>query len=245
MGHTEIRKFCVLTTGRAGSTALMDQIAALPHVAVPAKDIDCRDSELTHPGNAPRNAAAYAALTGSPIGSIPELVEAFYGHHANDVLAGFKSMINRHPDLAQFIHRGDVQFITLRRRDIAATVASFMLAMEQGTWRRDGGQPPNTWTFTADKAERVASNLDYVVFSNRALAQVPKAIALDYESLCRVDFADPRLDAFFGRPIRLPNPQPPTDASRYVTNWGAFTAFLRQRIAQRGIPDNKQNTPTP
>jgi hypothetical protein len=228
-----MKKFCLLTSGRAGSTALMDRIALLPEVAVPGKDIDCRDQELTHPKQRRRIAAAYAELTGRPINTIPELVDGFYRYHAGAAFAGFKTMVNRHPDIADFVRREDIQFIVLRRKDIAATVASFMLAMEQGTWRRDGGQPRTTWTFSAENAGRVASNLEYVMSSNRVLGSVPNAILLDYESLCRTDFGEERLDAFFGHRIRLSAPKPPTDASSYVSNWDAFTAFLRERLEQR------------
>jgi hypothetical protein len=120
-----MKKFCLLTSGRAGSTALMDRIALLPEVAVPGKDIDCRDQELTHPKQRRRIAAAYAELTGRPINTIPELVDGFYRYHAGAAFAGFKTMVNRHPDIADFVRREDIQFIVLRRKDIAATVASF------------------------------------------------------------------------------------------------------------------------
>ena len=222
-----MRKFCILTTGRAGSTALMDRVAGFPHVAVPGKDIDCRDNELVHPRSLAGNVAAYGQLTGRTIRSAPDLIDAFFEHHGDADLAGFKTMYNRHPDLPRFVRRDDIQFITLSRRDIPATVASFMLAMEASTWRRDGGPPSRTWTFGPEKAARVSGNLEYVFNSHLILRQVPNAIAVTYEDLCRPDFTDERLDAYFGQPVRILDPKPPTDASGYVTNWAEFVGFLQ------------------
>ena len=66
----------------------------------------------------------------------------------------------------------------------------------------------------------------YVLNSAAQLRRVPDAIALTYEDLCRPEFSDPALDAFFGRPIRLDDPKPPTSAETYVSNWPEFLAFI-------------------
>ena len=207
----------------------MDNIAKSAGVAVPGKDIDCRDNELIHPRFVARYARAYARLTGKSIGSSAELIEAFYNYHADVNIAGFKTMFNRHSDLKQFILREDIQFITLTRRDIPATVASFMLAMEQQTWRRHGGRSTQEWTFSDKNMDRVNANLEYIYTSNMVLRSVPDAIALHYEDLCHSEFQNPRLDAYFGRHVALDQPAPPTDASHYVSNWEAFVFFLQKR----------------
>ena len=51
-------RFCLLTTGRAGSTALMDAIAAGDDVTVPGDLIDCRDHELVNPEHLERHRVA-------------------------------------------------------------------------------------------------------------------------------------------------------------------------------------------
>ncbi len=38
-----MRKFCVLTVGRAGSTALLGRLARYPDIALPGKNIECID----------------------------------------------------------------------------------------------------------------------------------------------------------------------------------------------------------
>jgi hypothetical protein len=77
----------------------------------------------------------------------------------------------------------------------------------------------------------VLGNLRYVVRSHAQLSQVPNAIALVYEDLCDPGFSSEGLDAFFGRPIRLDDPKPPTSAEAYVANWPEFRAFVDE--AQR------------
>ena len=205
----------------------MDQLAGFQGVALPCKDIDCRDNELVHPRFVQEYASAYSRLTGRAITSPGQLIEAFFEHHGEADLAGFKTMFNRHPDLSRFVTREDIQFITLTRRDIPATVASFMLALEQQTWRRSGGDTAARWTFCKAHAQQVAANLEYVFQSNMVLSQVPGAIKLVYEDLCQANFMNPDLDACFGRHVAIDQPKSPTDASRYVSNWDEFVEFLQ------------------
>lgn len=227
-----MRRFCLLTSGRTGSTALMDVIAAVDGVAVPACDVDCIDHELLHPARSRGYAKYYSTQARQPIATGADLISAFYRCHSQSKWAGFKSMCNRHRNLARFIEREDIQFITLRRRDIPATVASFMLAMEQNTWRRDGGQPEQTWTFSDDNKELVLSNLAFVHQTHDVLDQISTAIALDYEDLCQPGFESSQLNQFFESSLFLPRGQPPTDASRYVTNWPTFLAFCRATLKE-------------
>ena len=142
-----MRRFCVITVGRAGSTSLMDRLAQYPDVAVPNKNIECIDHELMHPARIQAHAAAYAKLCGRAITTPEELIDCFFGFNSSAAFAGFKTMPNRHRDLGSFTARPDIQFITLTRRDLASTVASFVMAMTTESWRRYGEPQTARWTF--------------------------------------------------------------------------------------------------
>jgi hypothetical protein len=227
-----MRRFCVLTVGRAGSTSLMDRLAQYPDIAVPNKNIACIDHELTHPARIQAHAAAYAELCGRAVTTPEQLIDCFFAFNSGAAFAGFKTMPNRHKDLGSFVARPDIQFFTLTRRDVASTVASFLLAMATESWRRSGEPQTARWKFDVQRdAPAVLGNLRYVVRSHAQLSQVPNAIALVYEDLCDPGFSSEGLDAFFGRPIRLDDPKPPTSAEAYVANWPEFRAFVDE--AQR------------
>jgi hypothetical protein len=222
-----MRRFCVLTVGRAGSTALMDRLERYPDIAVPGKNIACVDQELVHPARIQVQAAAYAKLCGKAITTPEQLIDCFFDFNGGAAFAGFKTMPNRHKDLDRFAARPDIQFITLSRRDVASTVASFLVAMATDSWRRYGEPQSARWKFEPQRdAGAVVSNLRYVVRSEAQLARVRNPIALAYEDLCDPGFSSPALDAFFGRPIRLDDPRPPTSGEAYVANWQEFRSFV-------------------
>ena len=217
------RKFCVITVGRSGSTSLMECLEPCEDIALPSKDIACEDNELVHPARLRAQLAAYAALCGKALAGPAELIEAFYERNAGRPYAGFKTMPNRHADLAQFTARGDIQFITLRRGDVASTAASFLRASATGSWRRHGEPRPDRWEFDAARdGKALKANLAYIHRSHQQLAAIPNAIHLLYEDLCNPAHASAPLDAFFGRKIRLLDPRPPTSGAGYVSNWPAF-----------------------
>lgn len=243
IGREKIRKFCLLTSGRAGSTALMDVLAGNSRVATPGADVECVDHELLHPARAADYARFYSARNNTPIRSSSGLVDAFYASHEEAGWAGFKTMFNRHKDLPDLVGREDIRFITLLRRDIPATVASFMLAMEQGTWRREGGPTAQRWTFSEENRERVLSNIAYVLQSHRIIDSVPNAIALEYEKLCRPDFSSPELDEFFQERIFLPDAKPPVDPATYVSNWDHFQDFCDHAVI--GLRDRAPRSRSP
>ena len=58
------------------------------------------------------------------------------------------------------------------------------------------------------------------------LSQVPNTIALAYEDLCDPTYRNAALDDFFGRPIQIENPKPPTSGGSYVENWDEFRDFI-------------------
>jgi LPS sulfotransferase NodH len=205
----------------------MDRLARYSDIALPGKNIECVDHELVHPARIAAHAAAYAEACGTKIATVDELIECFFAYNADAAYAGFKTMPNRHKDFERFVSRPDVQFVTLSRRDVASTVASFVVAMATESWRRDGGPQSARWTFDPKRdAAAVTGNLRYVVKSAEQLRRVPDAIALAYEDLCDPYFADAKLDAFFGRSIRLDHPKPPTSGESYVTNWPELREFV-------------------
>ncbi len=223
---TDSKKFCLMTFGRAGSTALIDLLQACPDIMVPNKQIDCQDNELVHPQYVRNRAKAYEKICARSISSIDELIDCFYNHNAQSPYCGFKSMPDRHPNFRQFANRKDIRFITLVRADIPSTVSSFMLAIAHGTWRRDGGVPDQRWTFTPDQRDRVVGNLTYILQSLALLRSIPDAINLCYEDLCQPDFNNETLNDYFARDIRLVEPKPPTSGEKYVTNWDEFRNFI-------------------
>lgn len=221
-----------MTVGRCGSTALMRVLQACPDIATPDKNLACIDNELLHPERVRRYAQEYAALTQTEITTPGQLMRAFYRHNGGFAYAGFKSMPNRHRHFQHFVAAPDIRFITLIRRDIHSTVASFLVAMLTGGWRRDGGAQSVRWTFDPEQhGSMAASNLQYVLNSIRQIERIPNRIALVYEDLCREDFHSPELDDYFARPIRLENPKPPLHGGEYVANWPEFHEFLTRREA--------------
>lgn len=235
----EAHRFCVLTVGRSGSTSLMNFLGSSPDIALPSGDIDCVDNELLHPERAAQYAQEYAKLCKLPVRTPDELIECFYRHHAGSKYVGFKSMPNRHQDFHAFSLRSDIQFITLVREDVASTVASFQVAMKTGSWRRFGEPQPARWVFEPVRdGQRVLGNLGYVLRSNAALRQIPKAIALTYETLCDPAFNNEALNRYFARQISIDNPRPPTHGGSYVENWDEFCNFLGEALAgSESCPD--------
>ncbi len=224
-----MKKFCVVTPGRTGSTSLMRALQAIEGVKVPAADIDCPHNELLVPEQLNVHLQAYRALTGQPIATPQDLIEAFFTRHHAARFAGFKTMHNRHSDWQTFFARPDIQFITLRRRDVASTVASLVIAIERQHWDRTGGPQEQPWTFLPKHAQLVARMTAHVFHGNRLLGQIPRAIALMYEDLCQPGFRDPALDGFFGCPVAIERPQPPVSGSAYVTNWSEFVRFMKAK----------------
>jgi len=223
------RKFCVMTEGRSGSTSLMEALELFDDIALPNKNIKCPDNELVHPRQISDYCKQYARLCQRDISTGDELIEAFYEFNdkGSYYYAGFKTMPNRHPDFAGFTSRKDIRFITLKRRDIASTTASFMLAMSKGTWRRHGEEANQQWLFNVNThGEAVRSNLAYIHASHQQMDAIAGAISLFYEDLCDPDYRNTELNGFFMRQVTLRDPQPPTSGASYVTNWDEFRSFV-------------------
>jgi hypothetical protein len=221
------KRFCVLTVGRTGSTSLMNALGKFSDIVVPRKNMPRIGDELFHPKKLHARMKRYAELCGVPIVSAHRLMECFFAYNAGTGYAGFKTMPNWHMNFDAFVARDDIQFITLTRRDVPSTVASFLMAIRTNAWQRFGEPQPVTWTFVASRdGKRVLGNLAYVRQSLTRLSRVPNAIALAYEDLCNAAYRNEALDDFFGRPIRIENPKPPTSGRAYVENWDEFCAFI-------------------
>lgn len=226
MSRQLMQRFCVLTTGRSGSTALMKALDLHKHISLPDQSISCDDYELLHPNKCQTYVRYFEQLAKHPINTPAQLVDAFYAANTQLEFAGFKSMPGRDRTFRALGQRTDITFITLVRRDIPSTIASFMLAMEKGTWRRAGGQSLHRWRFTPAKQQQVLSNLAYLKQSFRMLESVPNAIRLYYEDLCQPDYSSPQLEIYFGHPITFERHVPPTSAATYVENWPEFKRFV-------------------
>ncbi|MGK7912611.1 MAG: hypothetical protein AB4050_14220 [Synechococcus sp.] len=195
-------------------------------IGLPGASIACQDYELLHPRNCKTYASAYEQIVHHPIRTPTELVEAFYASCKRSEYAGFKSMPVRDQIWDVLGNRSDITFITLTRNDIPSTIASFMLAIEKGTWKRVGGKSHYQWRFTPDKRPQILSTLLYLKQSLRALKGVPNAIRLRYEDLCQPGYTSKELDAYFGSPIEIEHPLSPTSAETYVENWQEFKKFV-------------------
>ncbi|MEL0081863.1 MAG: hypothetical protein VW985_02335 [Gammaproteobacteria bacterium] len=231
------KKFALLTTGRTGSTGLMDSLAGFADIAVPNKQIDCRDNELLHPTSVERISREYQRLSGMPVTDELSLIRAFYQCNEHAAYAGFKSMPNRHRHLRQLLQQENLQVITLIRQDLASTVASFIIAIDAGTWRRDGGEQINRFTFGPDYEKRALGHLTYILNSVRIINAIPGAIPLVFEQLCEPGYSNAALDNYFNRPVALAYPKKPTSGSEYVENWELFKNFIH--AASKRIQQNQ------
>jgi len=232
------KQFCVMTMGRSASTTLMTALEAEHDIALPNKDIYCPGNELLQPVRMPLYKTFYSEKTGFPAATTSALVDAFYASHAQAKFVGFKSFPSRHPDIAYFSARNDVRFVALLRQDIPSAIASYIMARTQsGQWARKGGEQTLNWQFDPSlDANDVEIKVDEVVRECLALMQLPHAIRLTYEQMCSPDFSNAALDQFFGRPIRIAHPKPPTQAAQYVKNWEQFSEFV-WASAERIDPD--------
>ena len=187
------RRFCVLTTGRAGSTSLMRALRAEDDITLPSKILPCVDDELLHPERCGLYMKRLARQLDRAVDTPEDLVDAFYASGEDSTYAGFKSMPERHRDFRAFVARADVQCIVLVRRDFASTVASFVLARITGSWRRKGEAQPVRWTFRPSEAALVRECVRHACVRLRALAEIESAINMAYEDLCDFEYPRPTL----------------------------------------------------
>lgn len=225
-GERAQQRFCVITSGRAGSTWLMDRLAEHDDVALVRRFIDSDDDELLNPLHIDAMRTRFGDVAAS---SSRSLVDGFYRAAGDWPFAGFKTMPDRHTDDAGFMLRPDIRFIVLLRESLVDTVASFLVAAERHAWRR-GAQPPACWTFQPAHHPRATGLIDYLLRCQHALRRIPGAIQLSYEQLCTPGFRSEALDSFFARPLQFSDAREPTDARRYVSNHAELLEFVRATV---------------
>ncbi len=69
------RRFCVLTTGRTGSTALMNRLQRFDDIALPNRNIDCPSNELLHPRHIGNYIKEYSRLCKRSITTQDQLIQ--------------------------------------------------------------------------------------------------------------------------------------------------------------------------
>lgn len=212
----------------------MDCLAVFDDIGVPGKQFDCDDNELLNPRRLTATVDYYSTLSKAKIRGELSLFDAFYESNAHFAYAGFKSMPLRHKQLGALLTKQDTQIITIVRSDVASTCASFITAHRHGTWRREGILPDYRYRFTEQDAELLRGNVQYLLRSWKLLQDIPGAIALSFEDCCEPTFESPKLDAYFGRPVRFQNPRPPVSGAFYVENWLEFQEFVKSVWLQNG-----------
>ena len=73
-----------MTTGRAGSTALMDKLSLFDDIGVPNNQINCRDNEILHPQFKQHYSTLYQQKTGLPVSDEISLINAFFNAKKNN-----------------------------------------------------------------------------------------------------------------------------------------------------------------
>jgi hypothetical protein len=212
----------------------MQALAAHADIALPSKQIDCGDDELLQRDGFLGHLRAYESLLGVQIKGEDALIDSYFRYNTGSPYAGFKSMPHRHATYEAFIRRQDIQFITLVREDVPSTVASFMLAIQRGTWRRTGREPAERWVYQAAHEPRVRALARQFLDNLRALAKVPNAVRVSYEQLCTADFRSREMERFFGRPIQIKEPVSPVSGDSYTGNWERFLSIV-QDVACRQV----------
>jgi hypothetical protein len=213
------KKFCLITPGRAGSTALMKVVEGFEDIKVPNKNIDCPNNELIQQRKVKLYKHLYSELTKTNINSNRELIDEFYMYNRDFPYVGFKTMPMRHKDDQDFLLREDIKFIILTREDIPSTVASFIAARRRNSWDRKGGANQTKFVIRGIEKLMVWGNISYISKSIKALSNIKNAINIKYEDLCSPGFNNLELNAFFGRSIKLENPNSPTSGKEYIENW--------------------------
>jgi hypothetical protein len=175
---------------------------------------------------------AYEKFAAMPVTDELSLALAFYSSNESSAYAGFKTMPNRHRQLGRMIAENEIQVINLFRRDLPATIASFIAARDVKSWDRRGEPQDYRFHFSAAIEPRIDMHLAYILKSLRLLATLRGAITIEFEQLCTDTFSDRQLNTYFDRAIRLQDPRPPIETSSYVENWPAFAQYIQRRAEE-------------
>ncbi len=227
-----MNKFCVITHGRCGSTTLMDALATLPGVVLPDTNLECRDNELTHPDYWNAHRLWYTRACGYPVTTVDQLVDAFFIVNNKAGAAGFKTMPERHHPFELFAARKNLLFVVLYRRDVIASVTSFITAWKYDSWLRAGEPHESRWRYTQEDEKLILRFSKHIFSSLVAFKQVESAITISYEELIRPGFNCEALNRFFGRRVHIPNPRPPIDPASYVIGFKNLETQIEQLFEQ-------------
>ena len=217
----------------------MNALASHPDIVVPSKQIDCPKNEIFGVVKPDRYWPEYARLSSVPVTDEPSLARAFFQSNRAPFV-GFKSMPNRHLNLQRMITDNEIQVIGLVRRDLSATIASFIAARDLRSWRRSGERQDHHLRFTPAIEPRIDEHLGYLLQSLATLARLRNTITIEFEDLCSEQFCNVRLNDYFQRPIRLHNPRRPIDGASYVENWDGFVRYVQRRVREF----HRQNSPS-
>lgn len=226
------KKFAVLTTGRAGSSSLLQTLEKLPGLITPANSTEVGQTELLNPTFRADFFSIYSGLCGRNLKSERELISEFYRQNQSARFVGFKGLYSQLSSFKSLLLMQDVTFVVLLRRDIASTIASFMVAMDRGCWGRKGNSHKSAWSFHPKRYHELNRLVvaHYVAISS--LLRVPRSIVLHYEELCCEGFSDSRLESFFESKVRFLNPRPPVSGASYVANWIEFKSCVEECWAE-------------
>lgn len=224
--------FCLLSTGRAGSTALMRAIGRHPDIATPPAN-----AELLNPRLRIQFTDYVKRLGGDPTDDSAEaLLEAFLRLHSSASYIGFKLLPLQLRSFERLVRDPGIQFIVLTRRDLVSHVASWFVARRYDTFRVGTQSVVKQITFGTEWRDDLRRHIRMIQKNVAAMAQVKDAIRLEYEDLCAPGFSCAALNDYFGRSIALESPHPPTDARHYVQDWEHFAEFVHHEAALTGAP---------
>jgi len=224
------KKFCVLTTGRAGSTSLMNVLEEFDDIAVPNKNFECQGSELLHPIDAKRHMAEMSKLTEKPIRTYLELIESFYHFNRDSAYVGFKLMPNAFKKCRSFLQSEDITFIVLVRDDIPSLMSSLYMSLKYKTWIRTGEKQKRTSKIRGIDKVRIRMFVRLYCRTIKIIDAIKPSIRIRYEDLVQPDFNNIELDGFFNRHIQLNRPLKPTSGADYIENW----EWLKETV-ERGV----------
>ena len=219
-------RFTVLTTGRAGSNSLMQSIQAIAGVATPMTHSPISSSELLNPQLLEGFYEFYSAKTEVDLKTERELIDAFFLCNSGARFSGFKALYSQLPCLDLLARQQPLTLIVLLRRDVASTVASYMVGIDRGCWVRKGESHSSGWRYNPSRKSEVCKHVARIRVGIERFLGIPGSIVVAYEDLCSETFSNPKLNSFFSDSVQIDSPRPPVSGASYVSNWGEFKAVV-------------------
>src|SRR5687767_7725585 len=101
-----LKRFCLVSSGRSGSTSLMRVFESHSDIVVPPGN-----GELLNPKSREFYAKYVERSTGTVTDSPQELLERFFSSNESAAYAGFKLIPLQYKDVGRFLRRQDIKFI--------------------------------------------------------------------------------------------------------------------------------------